>query len=372
MRSCILKLAFLYCLGFSAATSSPFHPTSYPKKTAKCKAINRRENVEKEIEIRYVEVNPKAEKTILMVHGWPGLWSNWARQIEEFKNEYHIIAPNHRGFGESTHPGDIETSGRMSDLVGDLTCVLQDAGVDRAVCLGHDWGAQVCWESARMRPDIFEAVAAAVIPYIPANRWFLMPIRVLVWLFPHFGYQQYFQDHTLEAAAELNKDIRRSLRAVYRNPTSLPPPSFLKSTTDFFGVYGDAEIPPTPLLSQEEEDYLVQQYSIQGFNYTLQFYTYGNRYGSWKSSRSQGNYTIPQPALSIYPTYDFVADWQKVEKMLGSAKFLPKLTRATIPAAHWIQLEKPAEFNAVLRNWLNTLSESDENSAQQKPISDEL
>ena len=28
----------------------------------------------------------------------------------------------------------------------------------------HDWGAQVCWEAARMRPDIFEAVAAAVVP----------------------------------------------------------------------------------------------------------------------------------------------------------------------------------------------------------------
>ena len=70
----------------------------------------------------------------------------------------------------------------MFDLVGDLECVLKDAGIDSAICLGyifnllynriqntntfyrHDWGAQVCWEAARMRPDIFEAVAVAVVP----------------------------------------------------------------------------------------------------------------------------------------------------------------------------------------------------------------
>lgn len=32
------------------------------------------------------------------------------------------------------------------------------------IVTSHDWGAQVCWEAARMRPDIFEAVAAAVVP----------------------------------------------------------------------------------------------------------------------------------------------------------------------------------------------------------------
>ena len=52
----------------------------------------------------------------------------------------------------------------MFDLVRDMICVLDDAGVDKAICLGHDWGAQVCWEAARMRPDRIEAVAAAVVP----------------------------------------------------------------------------------------------------------------------------------------------------------------------------------------------------------------
>lgn len=33
----------------------------------------------------YVNVNPNAKETIVMVHGWPGLWSNWGDQILEFQ-----------------------------------------------------------------------------------------------------------------------------------------------------------------------------------------------------------------------------------------------------------------------------------------------
>jgi soluble epoxide hydrolase / lipid-phosphate phosphatase len=71
-----------------------------------------------------------------MLHGWPGLWSNWGQQILEFQNEYHIIAVDHRGFGASTHPDDVESSGTMGDIVGDAACVLEHAGVEEAICLG--------------------------------------------------------------------------------------------------------------------------------------------------------------------------------------------------------------------------------------------
>jgi pimeloyl-ACP methyl ester carboxylesterase len=49
-------------------------------------------------------------------------------------------------------------------MVGDLVCILENAGVAKAVCVGHDWGAQVCYEAARMRPELFEAVIGGVIP----------------------------------------------------------------------------------------------------------------------------------------------------------------------------------------------------------------
>lgn len=47
-----------------------------------------------------------------------------------------------------------------------------------------------------------------------------------------------------------------------------------------------------------------------------------------------------------------------------------------IPAAHWVQLEKPEEFNAALRRWLDALPINDgkleEPVAGQRHLADEL
>lgn len=34
-------------------------------------------------------------------------------------------------------------------------CIMDQAGVKEGVCVGNDFGAQVCWEAGRSRPDRF-------------------------------------------------------------------------------------------------------------------------------------------------------------------------------------------------------------------------
>jgi len=328
--------------------------------------------------IGYLDINPSASRTMLMVHGWPGMWTSWSRQITHFEKEYHLLVPDHRGFASSTHPRDVEASGTMGDLVGDLVCVLDRAGVQQAICVGHDWGSQVCWEAARMRPDRFEAVVGVAVPvstlltsylilfiltavwlqYIPSAGPFA-PIGMFVKAFPKLAYQIYFEKNTQAAIAELNKDIRRSLRAVLRSKSSPPPDSFLTGTTGFLDAYSDYnEIPPSAFYSPQEEDYMVEEYSKQGFDYTLQFYTYHNRYESWRTSHEQGNYTIPQPALFVAPLRDPIGNLIDVMKMLHTEKFVPHLTTKTIDTHHWAQLEEPEEFNRIFDEWLKQLAAS--------------
>jgi soluble epoxide hydrolase/lipid-phosphate phosphatase len=73
----------------------------------------------------------------------------------------------------------------MPDLVGDLLCILENAGAPTAIAVGyvassfntymqafhppfrvtrHDWGSQLAYEAARERPDIFTAVIGITIP----------------------------------------------------------------------------------------------------------------------------------------------------------------------------------------------------------------
>jgi len=46
------------------------------------------------------------------------------------------------------------------ETVGDLVAVLDAAGVPTASVVGHDFGANVAWNAAMMRPDRFTSCAA--------------------------------------------------------------------------------------------------------------------------------------------------------------------------------------------------------------------
>jgi len=288
------------------------------------------------------------------VHGWPSLDHYVGPHADTVQDKYHLIVPDLRGFGASTHPGDEQTSGAFHDLVDDLACIMWNAGVDKATCVGHDWGSQVCWEAARARPDLIEA-AAGTIPYIPAIGEY-MPIENTAKLVKSLSYQVYFQEKTEQAIAELNGGVRKTLRATLGGLNAKRHPDFLKITDGFITVYGDEELPPTPLLSELEEDYFVEQYEIQGFKHTLQFYTYGNRKGYHDFARAQKKPTIEQPCALIYPDSDPVGNWMEFMELLNSRAFQPKLTVSTpIHASHWPQLERPVEYNAELHKWLDKL-----------------
>ncbi|KAJ7031156.1 alpha/beta-hydrolase [Mycena alexandri] len=356
LRILALGALSLYFQSTYGASESIFNPRAYQKSKVTCQATNRAEGQETAVDINlhYVDIQPTSAKaTLIMVHGWPGLWTIWSNQIQELKEDYRLIVPDLRGFGESTHPGDLRGSGTMPDMVGDLACILESAGISSAICVGHDWGSQVCYEAARMRPDLFHGVVGAAIPYIPSTGGFF-PIERLVVVLPKLNYQLFFNKNTPEAIAHLDKDVRRTIRATFRTVASPPPDEFLKSPTSFLGAWDDVvEIPPVPFFTPDEEDYFVEQYNIQGFKYTLQFYTEENRKASWAFSNAQGNHTISQPVLSILPTNDPVADWSLASKILKSTDYLPNSKTVFMAGAHWCHLEYPTEFNAIIRPWLD-------------------
>jgi len=347
-------LLFIYLSAIQGNVSA-FNPLNYAKSAARCIAT-RREPVLQDvlIELKYVEINPDAPNTLLMVHGWPSLWSTWSNQIEEFQHDYHLIIPDLRGFGASTHPVDVSSSGALSDIVGDLVCILQQANVKSVVCMGHDWGSSVCYEAARLRPDIFNAVIGIVVPYISAALPFV-PIKDFTPLFPSLKYQIFFDSQIDMAVVELDQNIRRSVRAVLRTVTSPPPDTFLKSNESFLSAWDSVEqIPPVPFFTPGEEDYFVNQYSVNGFRNTLYFYSTRNRLLGWKLANAQGNHTLSQPVLAIYPKQDPVANWEKAAELVHSSKFLPNLTVKLLFGAHWVHLENPLKCNKVIREWLQS------------------
>ncbi|EIM85309.1 alpha/beta-hydrolase [Stereum hirsutum FP-91666 SS1] len=371
LSTSFLRLATLlsvFSVVLASSSAEPFNPRSYKKEVATCKAVHRAEGKDVDIDIHYVDINPEAEQTMIFVHGWPSLWSSWKYQIEEFKDDYRLLVPDLRGFGSSTHPDDVKSSGNMGDMVSDLVCVLEKAGVEKAICVGHDWGSQICYEAARSRPDIFTAIVGIAIPYIPSHGPFI-PIAALTTQLPRLSYQIFFDSATPAAIAELEKDVRRTLRGTLRTVETAPPSGFLESRESFLEGWREVgEIDPIPFFTPDEEDYWVEQYAIQGFRNTLQFYTTENRKASWKIAHDHGNHTIPQPVLSILPDQDPVANWVLAAKLLHSADFLPDYEMHELHGAHWVHLENPVETNKVMRSWLEGLEKRGTRATEEEAV----
>ena len=97
----------------------------------------------------------------------------------------------------------------------------------------------------------------------------MLSIEALIAALPKLTYNLYFMSETDKAIAELNKDIRRTIRGTLRSLASPPPNSFLRSKTSYLKAYKHLEeIPPVPFFTQDQEDYYVEQFEKQGFDHS--------------------------------------------------------------------------------------------------------
>jgi soluble epoxide hydrolase / lipid-phosphate phosphatase len=58
---------------------------------------------------------------------------------------------------------------------------------------------------------------------------------------PRLAYQLFFDSQSSAAAAELERDVRRTLRGTLRDVASPPPESFLTSPETYTGAYDSIE-----------------------------------------------------------------------------------------------------------------------------------
>lgn len=115
---------------------------------------------------------------VLLCHGFPAIWSSWRVQMEALAEAgYRVFVPDMRGYGESDAPEAAEAYTPFH-TVGDLVGVLDHFGLVNAAVVGHDFGANVAWNAALLRPDRFSAVFGISVPFLlPVSPSFLDGLR---------------------------------------------------------------------------------------------------------------------------------------------------------------------------------------------------
>lgn len=96
---------------------------------------------------------PEDGDVVVLLHGWPQDRTSWHAVSPRLEAAgLRVLAPDLRGYSPGARPPrhlDYE----ITELVGDVTALLDAAGVDRAHIVGHDWGGALAWAVAAREPD---------------------------------------------------------------------------------------------------------------------------------------------------------------------------------------------------------------------------
>lgn len=97
-------------------------------------------------------VGPSSAPVVYYLHGGPGYSSHSFRELMgPDLAEWQMIYADERGGGRSYAPAG--TSADLNTLAADVTAVLDAFGLDRAVLLGHGFGAMVAVQTALAHPE---------------------------------------------------------------------------------------------------------------------------------------------------------------------------------------------------------------------------
>jgi pimeloyl-ACP methyl ester carboxylesterase len=90
-------------------------------------------------------------QTVIFVHGWTCDESSWAPQVGALSSNYRVITLDLPGHGKSAPPADGKFS--MENFARAIEAVRAEAGVDRVVVVGHSMGTPVIRTYQRLYPQ---------------------------------------------------------------------------------------------------------------------------------------------------------------------------------------------------------------------------
>jgi pimeloyl-ACP methyl ester carboxylesterase len=106
----------------------------------------------------YQEAGPSDAPTLVLLHGFPTSSFMFRDLIPQLADDYHVIAPDHLGFGFSDAPAAADFDYTF-DALADLTeHLLDQLGVDRYAIYVQDYGAPIGWRLALRNPQAITAI----------------------------------------------------------------------------------------------------------------------------------------------------------------------------------------------------------------------
>lgn len=244
------------------------------------------------VKLAYLEAG-SGEAAIVFIHGWTCNRGHWRNQVAEFSVEHQVVALDLRGHGDSDKPDqDYDIAG----FADDVDWLISELGLTRPIVVGHSMGGVIAAHLARTHPEATRGIVlvdAPIVPLAPA----LKPVADgAVAGLQGPAYQQVAEDFLREFMFNDASDPKLREEIVQ---------SSLRT--------------PQRVMRSAVASIFTQQEALGG--------------------------PLSMPSLFVRAATQYATEDE-------IRAHLPGIEVAEVDCAHFIQLEKPGEFNALLSRFL--------------------
>ena len=110
------------------------------------------------LDVFYREAGDPSRPTLLLLHGFPSSSHMFRNLIAALADEYHLVAPDHIGFGQSAMPSVNQFTYSFDRLTEITDKLIEHLGLERFAIYIHDYGAPIGLRIAHARPDRITAI----------------------------------------------------------------------------------------------------------------------------------------------------------------------------------------------------------------------
>lgn len=313
----------------------------------------------------YLAAGPIDGPMIVFVHGWPELSLSWRHQLPVFAAlGFRCIAPDMRGYGRSQCYTNHEDYS-LQACVGDLTQLLNHLGRERAIWVGHDWGAGVVWALAAQHPELCLGVANLCVPYRSLELGLDAVLELVdrnvypVDEYPagQWEYMRYYEESFADATAAFEQDTYRVAKLLFRkgDPAGFGQITGTALVRQNGGWFGGGEVPDVQadldVVSEEDLQVYAEALERNGFFGPDSYYMNHERNAAYAQGAANNGH-LSMPVLFLAGQYDYTCETITSKMAEPMRDYCSRLTEQVIYSGHWMAQERPLDVNAALAHWL--------------------
>ncbi|KAJ7177611.1 alpha/beta-hydrolase [Mycena filopes] len=308
----------------------------------------------------YFSAPAKAGKPVLLfAHGFPSEASVWHKQVAFFEPlGFGLIVPDLLGYGGTDKPTDPKLyvgSGHAHDIAD----ILDAAGVQQVIAIGHDWGSAAVSRLINYYPQRVAACAFLAVGYNPPaahNADLASRSHEIAKLIGYdaFAYMRFFIQP--DAAAVIEEHMDSFISLIFPESPQLWKDHLCVDGGTRAWIEGEKTAGLPPYMTIEDKETIKKSLLSGGLAGPLCWYKIQVEKisGEDNANISPAAADVLQPLLFIAFTKDNVALPAFGDRSHNTYAKGP-VTRKEVDGDHWAVESHPAEISNILLQWVEAL-----------------